>query len=129
MAPSHTSCFSNRGAVPDGASSAQRCSAKWAVRATVAPASTAWNCARVLSRCMEADRKAPSGCDGDCDRTANGAGVPLDGEALAALGAACVDDGTAATGLHADEEAVGTGAADFGCLVSAFHDGFPDSPA
>jgi len=43
-------------------------------------------------------------------------------QTLAALGAASVDHGTAATGLHADEKAVGAGAADFGWLVSAFHD-------
>jgi len=48
--------------------------------------------------------------------------LPSDSQALAALGAACVDDGTAATGLHTDQKAVGTGAADFGSLVSAFHD-------
>jgi hypothetical protein len=47
------------------------------VRATVAPASAAWNCARVLSRCMEADREPPSGFDGGCDATGNGLGVPV----------------------------------------------------
>lgn len=47
----------------------------------------------------------------------------LDGQTFAALGAACVDHGTATTGLHANEEAMGTGAASLGCLVSAFHDG------
>lgn len=46
----------------------------------------------------------------------------LDSEALAALGAACVDHGAAAASLHADQEAVGTGAADFGSLIRAFHD-------
>ena len=46
----------------------------------------------------------------------------LDGQALAALGAACVDDGAAAAGLHADQEAVGACAAHFGGLVGAFHD-------
>src|SRR5258706_16345858 len=51
-----------------------------------------------------------------------------DGQALAALGAACVDDGAATAGLHANEKAVGTGAADFGCLVGAFHDGSCWSP-
>ena len=45
-----------------------------------------------------------------------------DGQALAALGAACVDHGAAAAGLHADQEAVGAGAANFGGLVGAFHD-------
>ncbi len=45
----------------------------------------------------------------------------LDSQALAALGTARVDDSAAATGLHADQETVGTGAADFGRLVCAFH--------
>ncbi len=45
-----------------------------------------------------------------------------DSQALAALGAACVQHSTAATGLHANQEAVGTGAFDFGRLVGAFHD-------
>lgn len=45
----------------------------------------------------------------------------LDGEALAALGTARIDDCAAAAGLHANEEAVGTGAANFGRLVCAFH--------
>jgi len=44
-----------------------------------------------------------------------------DGQALAALGAACVDNGAAATGLHADLKAVGACAAHFGGLVGAFH--------
>ena len=50
--------------------------------------------------------------------------MALDGQALAALGAACVDHGAAAAGLHADEETVGARAADFGRLVSAFHGEF-----
>ncbi len=44
-----------------------------------------------------------------------------DGQALAALGAACVDDGTAAAGLHAHAETVGTLAAGNGRLVGTFH--------
>jgi hypothetical protein len=49
--------------------------------------------------------------------------LALDGQALAALGAASVDHGTATLGLHANQETVGTGAADFGRLVSTFHVG------
>ena len=49
-------------------------------------------------------------------------GSALDGQTLAALGAARVDDGAATAGLHADQEAVGTGAAHLGGLVSTFHD-------
>jgi hypothetical protein len=45
-----------------------------------------------------------------------------DSQTLAAFGAACVDHGTATTGLHANQEAVGTGATCFGGLVGAFHD-------
>jgi hypothetical protein len=45
----------------------------------------------------------------------------LDSQTFAALGAACVDHSTAATGLHADQEAMGTRTANFGRLVSAFH--------
>jgi hypothetical protein len=41
------------------------------------------------------------------------AAKPLDSEAFAALGAACVDHGTATTGFHANQKAVGTGAAGF----------------
>ena len=49
----------------------------------------------------------------------------LQAQALAAFGAACVDNSAATLGLHADEETVGTGAADFGRLVSTFHDAIP----
>lgn len=45
----------------------------------------------------------------------------LDSQALTALGAARIDHGAAATGFHANQETVGTCAADFGGLVSAFH--------
>lgn len=44
-----------------------------------------------------------------------------DGQTLAPFGATGVDDGAAATGFHANQEAVCTGAADLGRLVSAFH--------
>ena len=48
-----------------------------------------------------------------------------DGEAVTTLGTACADDRTAATGLHADQEAMGALAADNGGLISAFHVGLP----
>jgi len=70
---------------------------------------TAWNCARVFSRCTNARREAGQRRAGS------------DSQALAALGAACVDDGAAATGLHADQKAVGACAPHFGRLVGAFH--------
>ena len=41
---------------------------------------------------------------------------------MTALGAAGADDGTAATGTHANEEAVSALAANDGRLVSPFHD-------
>ena len=47
----------------------------------------------------------------------------LDGQTLAAFGAASVDHGAAAAGAHAGQKAVGASAFDFGRLVSAFHDG------
>ena len=47
--------------------------------------------------------------------------LPLDSQTLAALGTARIDHGAATTGLHADQKAMGTGAADFGRLVGAFH--------
>jgi hypothetical protein len=37
----------------------------------------------------------------------------LDSEAFATLGTACVDHGTTTTGFHANQKAVGTGAASF----------------
>src|SRR4051812_12139130 len=45
-----------------------------------------------------------------------------DGETLATLGATRGDDAAATTGLHANEEAVRTGATDFGRLIGALHD-------
>ena len=45
----------------------------------------------------------------------------LDGQTLATLGAACIDHGATATGLHANQKAVGTGATCLGWLVGAFH--------
>ena len=52
----------------------------------------------------------------------------LDGQTLAAFGAACIDHGAATTGLHSNEKAMGTGAADFGGLVSAFHSNLFSKP-
>jgi hypothetical protein len=48
-----------------------------------------------------------------CAKLAPIVAKPLDGEAFAALGAACVDHGTTTTGFHANQKAVGTGAAGF----------------
>ena len=53
----------------------------------------------------------------------------LDGETLAALGAARSDHSAPTLGLHADQEAVGAFTAHDGRLVSAFHDAVPlDKP-
>ena len=52
-----------------------------------------------------------------------GPALGLDRQTLAALGAACVDHSAAATGLHANQKAMGTGAAGLRGLVSAFHRG------
>ena len=46
---------------------------------------------------------------------------PLDGETMTALGAASGDDLAAATGGHANQEAVGALATDDGRLVSTLH--------
>jgi len=50
-----------------------------------------------------------------------GAGLGLDSQALAALGATRVQDSAATAGSHADTETVGALAADDGRLVSTFH--------
>src|SRR6188768_3120236 len=99
------------------ASNAARCSTKCGVRETVPPAIAASYCARVFSRCTAGRRRLRL--------LGRGSG----GQALAALGATGVDHGTAATGLHADQEAVGTRAAHFGRLVGAFHDASRENPA
>jgi hypothetical protein len=45
----------------------------------------------------------------------------LDSQTLAALGATCIDHSAAATGFHANQKAVGTGATCLGWLIGAFH--------
>src|SRR6185369_12701919 len=92
------------------ASSGMRCNAKCGVRETVMPAMTASNCARVFSRCTSGAPHGPASNEPALDR-----------QALPPFGAACIDDGAAAPGLHADQEAVGACAAHFGGLVGAFH--------
>jgi hypothetical protein len=47
--------------------------------------------------------------------------VKLDSQALATFCTARVDDSAATAGLHANQKAVGAGAADFRGLVCAFH--------
>ena len=51
----------------------------------------------------------------------------LDGQTLAALGAASVDHGAATTGFHANAETMGTFATGDGRLVGTFHDGLARS--
>jgi hypothetical protein len=53
----------------------------------------------------------------------------LDGQALAAFGAACIDHSAATFGFHTHEKAMGAGAAGFGGLISTFHDSFIQSIA
>jgi hypothetical protein len=55
-------------------------------------------------------------------KTADGQQTGLYSQALAAFGAASSNHCAAATRFHAREEAVRTGAFDFGRLVCAFHD-------
>jgi hypothetical protein len=45
----------------------------------------------------------------------------LDSQTLAAFGATRIDHSATATGLHANQKAVGTGATCLGWLVGAFH--------
>jgi hypothetical protein len=88
-------------------------------------------CARVRStRSKSADRKRgritirpDRRVRGAIDADVNPAGsVRSDSQALAALGTAGVDHSPATAGLHANQKAVGAGAADFRSLVCAFHD-------
>jgi hypothetical protein len=46
----------------------------------------------------------------------------LDSQTLATFGATRIDHSATATGFHANQEAVGTGATCLGGLVGAFHD-------
>jgi hypothetical protein len=48
-----------------------------------------------------------------CAKLAPIVAKPLDSEAFATLGAACVDHSTATAGFHANQKTVGTGAAGF----------------
>ena len=45
----------------------------------------------------------------------------LDSQTLAAFGATCIDHSATATGFHANQKAVCTGATCLGWLVGAFH--------
>jgi hypothetical protein len=49
-------------------------------------------------------------------------GKKLDSQTLATFGATCVDHSAATASFHTDQKAMGTGAASFRRLVSAFHD-------
>jgi len=127
MAPNHTpkGGTNNADATPgpeeDGDSSAQQCKAKCAVRASVLPAKTAWNWGLVFSRCTFRPHQEHTPVQLECARAADYLSQCLDGQTLTTLGAAGVDHSATATGLHADQKAMGTCAADFGWLVSAFH--------
>jgi hypothetical protein len=62
-------------------------------------------------------------------QTFHGAGVAglfsgqkLDSQTFATFGATCIDHSAATACFHANQEAMGTGAASFRRLVSAFHD-------
>lgn len=80
------------------------CIPKWWVCPTGLQQSASWNWARVLSLITGVDR------------------LDLDSQALAAFGATCVDNRAAPAGFHANQKPMGSCAADFGRLVSAFHD-------
>ena len=92
------------------------CTAKWALRAQGRAPSRRSKSALFTRRAVTA---APEGSMGeDAAKPRNS-----DCQPLATLGAARIDDGTAATGLHAHEKPVGTGAADLRGLVGALHGG------
>ena len=71
-------------------------------------------CARTAP-CAARARNPPSG------RGVAGRSRGSDRQTLAALGAARLDDSTAASRLHADQKTVRAGTADFGGLIGAFH--------
>ena len=129
IAPSQTSGGQNKRAFGSNACSGwlgmevpllstQRCKTKCAVAATLSPASTAWNWLRVFSRCTTRRRISPALLQ-IFDTTDSHR------QALAALGAARIDNGATTPCLHADQKAMGAGPANFGGLVSAFHFGNP----
>jgi hypothetical protein len=61
-------------------------------------------------------------CVNDYDGGDNDDYRRLQAQTLAPFGAASSDDGTATTGLHANQETVSTGTTNFRGLISAFHD-------
>ena len=133
IAPSQTPSWGNSGRADSDCTGAaltvkgQQCKAKWAVRAKVRPAKAAWNWGRVCSRCISIVTQAGYQ-QGAQLPTAADPNRQLDSQTLTAFGAACVDHGATTTGLHANQKAMGTGAADFGGLVSAFHSNLFSKP-
>ncbi len=89
---------------------------KRAVRAQGRTAITASKREGPLSRSNRRDSEGPLTPGKDLKA------LESDGQTLAALGAACIQHGTAATGLHADQEAMGAGTAGLRRLVGALHD-------
>ena len=89
---------------------------KRAVRAQGRTAITASKREGPLSRSNRRDSEGPLTPGKDLKA------LESDGQTLAALGAACVQHGTATTGLHADAEAVGALATGNGRLIGTFHD-------
>ena len=102
---------------------AKWCTAKCGLRAwlpvfSTRSKSTAWVIRSVMRCCVMHLTMRPRPWPPD---RIKGARANSDCQALAALGAACVDHGASTARLHADEKAVGAGPADFRSLVSAFH--------
>jgi hypothetical protein len=81
------------------------------------PFETELGCVDVAKQNLDAVGLAASACRAAPD-------AELDSQAFATFGATGVDDSATATGFHANQKAMGTGATDFGRLVGAFHCGF-----
>ena len=74
----------------------------------------------VRSMLVALERKSREG--GGFDRALEGLSLNLsDRQALASLGASCIDHRASSAGFHADQKAVGTRPAYFGGLVGTFH--------
>ncbi len=98
-------------------------------RASAGPPGGARKSAAWSRRCARAGRARnrrigpvePSAWLAPAGRTVGSRRSASDGETLAALGAAGIDHRSPTARLHADEESVRAGTADFGGLVGAFH--------
>lgn len=101
---------------PDQGRCGKWCTTKCAVRARAGALST-W---LKSPACVRA-RVTATGGTLTVRGLGSGRSLNSDSQTLATLGATSIDDGAAATGLHADQKAVGASAAGLRGLVGAFH--------